>query len=289
VTTVHHSRYRGWRRALGALLGVGALLAAWAFVVEPGRLVVRRQTLELPGWPADVAPLTVALVSDLHVGAPFVDADAIARLRAEVDAQKPDVVLLAGDLLVGNEPLAQQVSPDEAASTLTGWTAPLGVYAVLGNHDWWVDGPGTTRALERAGLRVLENEAVRLERDGGAVYVAGLADVWTRTPDADAALAGVPERAPVVAFTHNPDVFPDLPARFVVVLAGHTHGGQVALPLVGRPVVPSKFKQRYAEGHVIEEGRHLFVTTGVGTSVLPVRFGVPPEVVVLTLTSPRAP
>jgi predicted MPP superfamily phosphohydrolase len=282
---VHHPRRRWWRRGLGALVALAAGLGTWAFVIEPGRLVVRRETLELPGWPADVAPLTVALVADLHVGAPFVDAAAVAQLRERVDALRPDVVLLAGDLLVGHEPFAREVGPAEAAATLADWKAPLGVYAVLGNHDWWADGPGTTRALTAAGVRVLENEAVRLERGGGAVYLAGLADAWTRFPDAGAALAGVPEGVPVVAFTHNPDVFPELPARLTVVLAGHTHGGQVALPLVGRPIVPSKYKQRYAAGHVVEDGRHLFVTTGVGTSIFPVRFGVPPEVVVLRLTS----
>lgn len=274
---------RGLKRAAVVVAVVGAGLAGWAFVIEPGRLVVREETLRLPGWTGPA--LTVALLSDLHVGAPFVDEEAIARLRAEVDARRPDVILLAGDLLVGHQPFAREVGPDEAAKTLAGWQAPLGVYAVLGNHDWWVDGDGTTRALQRAGLRVLENEAVRLDRPGGAVFLVGLADLWTRTPDAAKALANVPLGVPVVAFTHNPDVFPALPARFSVVLAGHTHGGQVALPLLGRPVVPSKYRQRYARGLVVEDGRHLFVTTGVGTSVLPVRFGVPPEVVLLTLTA----
>ncbi|MDX2013185.1 MAG: metallophosphoesterase [Myxococcaceae bacterium] len=286
MTTVHHSNRRRWVRGLLAIVTVcGVALAGWALVVEPSRLVVRRHRLALPGWPPAVAPLSVALVSDLHVGAPFVDAQAIAHLRATVDALRPDVVLLAGDVVVGHEPFATELSPAEAAATLAGWTAPLGVYAVLGNHDWWTDGEATTRALADAGVRVLENEAVRLERASGAVYVVGLADAWTRTPDAARALAGVPDGAPVIAFTQNPDVFPELPARFSVVLAGHTHGGQVALPLVGRPVVPSKYRQRYAAGHVVEDDRHLFVTTGVGTSVLPVRLGVPPEVVLLTLTS----
>ncbi|MCU0700666.1 MAG: metallophosphoesterase [Myxococcaceae bacterium] len=287
MTTVHHSRPRRWARRAVAVVALATLgLGTWALVLEPSRLVVRRHTLSLPGWPRSVAPLSVALVSDLHVGAPFVDAAAIARLRATIDELRPDVILLAGDLVVGHEPLATELSPAEAAATLTGWTAPLGVYAVLGNHDWWTDGEATTQALTDAGVRVLENEAVRLERAGGAVYVVGLADAWTRTPDAARALAGVPDGVPVIAFTHNPDVFPELPARFSVVLAGHTHGGQVALPLLGRPVVPSKYRQRYAVGHVVEDDRHLFVTTGVGTSVFPVRFGVPPEVVLLTLTAP---
>ncbi len=134
-----------------------------------------------------------------------------------------------------------------------------------------------------------------MQRDGAALWLAGIADLWTRTPDIDKALAMVVDDGPVLMFTHNPDLFPRVPARVALTLAGHPHGGQVDLPLLGRLVVPSEFGARYADGHVVEEGRHLFVSSGVGTSILPVRFRVPPEVVVLTLrpgpvvTRPRRP
>jgi predicted MPP superfamily phosphohydrolase len=272
-------------RVVLGVVAVGLALAAWAFLVEPSRLVTTEVTLAPPGWPAELSGLKVAVIADLHVGAPFVDAAAITRVRAAIDAWGPDVVLLAGDLLVGHEPGAREVGPDEAAKTLAGWSAPLGVHAVLGNHDWWVDGAGVTRALKANGVAVLENEAAPLTFRSRRLWLAGLADVWTRAPDASAALRDVPEGEPVIAFTHNPDVFPSLPARFAVVFAGHTHGGQVRLPLVGAPVVPSKYKQRYVRGEVREEGRLLFVTSGVGTSILPVRFAVPPEVALVTLVS----
>lgn len=274
------------RRAVRVFMGVfavGLLLGAWAFIVEPSRLVTTEATLALPSWPATLSGFKVALVSDLHIGAPFVDATTIAAVRARVDAWNPDVILIAGDVLVGHEPGAKAVAPVDAAAMLRGWTAPSGVWAVLGNHDWWLDGEGTTRALEAGGIRVLENESVALDTPRGRVWLAGLADAWTRKTDAARALSFVTDGAPVLAFTHNPDVFPTMPARFSIVFAGHTHGGQVRLPLIGRPVVPSEYGQRYAAGLKVEDGRRLFVTTGIGTSVLPVRFGVPPEVALLTL------
>ena len=175
------------------------------------------------------------------------------------------------------------VEPEPIAEELRALRAPLGVYAVLGNHDWWFDGGRVARALGGAGLKVLENEAVKVESSGRAFWLGGVADLWTRRPDVPGTLRQVTSDDPVVLFTHNPDIFPDVPARVSLTVAGHTHGGQVNLPLVGRPVVPSRFGQRYAMGHVVEGGRHLFVSGGVGTSIIPVRFRVPPEIVILKL------
>ncbi|MCA2981670.1 MAG: metallophosphoesterase [Myxococcaceae bacterium] len=276
----------GWRRLAAAAATLAAALLTWGFVIEPRRLVERHVTLTPPGWPAALSGLKVAVLSDLHVGSPSVDADTVARVRAAVDAFHPDLVLLAGDLVVGHQPGASAVPPEAAARLLAGLSAPLGAHAVLGNHDWWVDGEGVARALSANGIRVLEDESVPLTFRGQPLWLTGLADAWTRRPDPVAALAGVPPGAPVIAFTHNPDLFPSLPARFSVVFAGHTHGGQVRLPVVGAPVVPSKYAQRYARGEVREAGRLLFVTTGVGTSILPVRFLVPPEVALVTLVAP---
>lgn len=272
-------------KIIGAAFAAGALTLAWAVFVEPGRLVERHETLFLPSWPRELSGLKVAVVSDLHVGAPFMDERKMLDLRARIDAWRPDVVLIAGDLMVGHEPGARQVGPAEAAATLKGWTAPAGVWAVLGNHDWWTDGPGVTRALTENGVRVLSNQAVALDTSKGRLWLAGLDDAWTKKTDAAAALAQVTDDRPVVAFTHNPDVFPSMPARFSVVFAGHTHGGQVRLPLIGAPIVPSEYEQRYARGHVVEQGRHLFVTSGVGTSIFPIRLGVVPEVALVTLES----
>jgi predicted MPP superfamily phosphohydrolase len=277
--TRQRSRWRRaqpWAAALLALAALGALV--WAFCVEPARLVVHRETLALP----DVPPLRVAVLSDLHAGAAFIDDAKIDALVAAVAGEQPDLVLLLGDYLNnGRDPDSWRgPTPEDVIARLGRLRAPLGVWAVLGNHDWWYDGVRITTALTSAGIRVLENQAAEV-RPG--LWLAGLADEMTRTPDPAAALAGVPDGATVLAMTHSPDVFPSLPPRMALTLAGHTHGGQVRLPLVGPLIVPSRFGARYAAGHVVEGGRHLFVTSGVGTSLLPVRFGVPPELVLLTL------
>jgi uncharacterized protein len=169
-------------------------------------------------------------------------------------------------------------------SSWRGSRAPAGVVAVLGNHDGWFDHDRVRQAVETIGIRVVEDTATRLNTPAGLLWVAGISDLWTGRHDLSAALAAVTDDGiPVLLLTHNPDVFPLVPDRVTLTLAGHTHGGQVRLPFAGALVVPSRFGQRFAAGHVVEGGRHLFVATGVGTSILPVRFRVPPAVTLLTL------
>jgi uncharacterized protein len=191
--------------------------------------------------------------------------------------------VLLGDYVIQEVVGGKFVEPEVFAQNLKNLRARHGVYAVLGNHDWWYDGPRVRRALEGVGIRVLDDEVALVERDGQAVWLAGLADAWTNQTNVRGTLAQVTDESPVIALTHNPDLFVRIPPRVAITLAGHTHGGQVKLPFVGRLRVPSMYGQRYAAGHVVEDNRHLFVTTGIGTSIIPVRFGVPPEVVFLTL------
>jgi len=133
---------------------------------------------------------------------------------------------------------------------------------------------------------VLENDAAIIERNGETLWVAGIGDKWEGKPDIAstlARLARVDNTAPIIVFTHNPDIFPSIPSKVALTIAGHTHGGQVSAPIIGRPIVPSDFGERYAAGHIVEGVKHLFVTSGIGTSILPVRFRVPPEISLLTI------
>ena len=279
--------------ALAVVSVVLLCLAVWAFWWEPASTVVRRVSLAVPGWRAEHGGLKVALLTDLHVGAPHMSLGRLREVVGRVNGESPDLVIITGDFVIGGPADeggdrggvlgGKVVEPEPIAAELQQLRAPHGVYAVLGNHDWWYNGERVTRALRGAGLKVLENESVRIERGGRAFWLAGVADLWTRRPDIEGALRQVGPDDPVILFTHNPDIFPQVPARISLTLAGHTHGGQVNLPLLGRPVVPSQFGQRYAFGHVVEGGRHLYVSGGVGTSIIPVRFRVPPEIVILQL------
>ncbi len=257
--------------------------AVWAFLIEPRRLVVRRVEIRSPRWPADRPPLRIALVSDLHAGGPHVGPERVARIAERVNREDPGVVLLLGDFVDHEVTLGEEPEPERVAGALGGLCAPLGVIAVLGNHDWRFDGERVHAALAEQGITVLENEAVALETDGGRVWFAGVGDARMRLADPGAALADVPEGEPVILLTHDPDVFPKVPERVALTVAGHLHGGQVGVPVLRRRVLPSRHGERYAGGHVEEDGRHLHVTRGVGEASLPFRFAAPPEVVLVEL------
>jgi uncharacterized protein len=273
-----------------AAAGVTAGGIAWrALWHEPRSGRVREREIVLGRWPAELDGLRVALVSDLHAGAPHVREERIERVVAAVNAQRPDLVLLLGDYIDPEVRFGSRVAPAAVAERLAALHAPLGVLAVLGNHDWHNDGPGVRAALRSAGIPVLENDAVR----AGGVWVAGVEDMRYRKPDVERALREVPPGAPAILLSHDPDLFPQVPDRVALTVSGHLHGGQVGVPLLRRPFIPSRFGERYARGHVVEDGRHLYVTSGFGTTGWPVRLLAPPEVMVLRLTAasarPRGP
>jgi uncharacterized protein len=271
--------------AAGAVAAVIAAVAWRALWHEPRSGVVREGDLALPRWPEALAGLRVALISDLHTGAPHVGEKRLERLVAAVNARRPDLVLLLGDYIDPEVRFGSAVAPPAVAARLGALRAPRGVVAVLGNHDWHNDGPGMRAALRAAGIPVLENEA----RDAGGVWVAGLEDARHCAPDAARALRDVPDEAPVIVLSHDPDLFPTVPERVALTVSGHLHGGQVGVPVVRRPFIPSRFGERYAAGHVVEGGRHLYVTSGIGTTGWPVRLFTRPEAIVLRLMPGTGP
>ena len=277
----------GRRRALAiAAAGAGAVaaLAGWSAWFAPRRVRLRRRTLVLPRWPAELTGLRVAVMSDLHTGAPHVDAAKVARLVARINRARPDLVVLLGDYVDPTVPFATPVAPDAVAAALGRLRAPRGVVAVLGNHDWVHTGPAMARRLRAAGVTVVENDAVAVDE---RLWVAGVGPEGERVADPAAALARVPGDAAVLLLSHHPDTFVRVPDRVALTLSGHTHGGQVALPGLGGRQIPSRFGDRFAAGHVVERGRHLFVSVGVGTSRFPIRLLAPPEIVVLRLQARR--
>jgi predicted MPP superfamily phosphohydrolase len=278
-------RKRIIRLSLLAVFLLVVSLGVWSILIEPNRLVVRQETIEIKSWPHELSGLRIALISDIHAGGSFIDEKKLQQIVATTNALNPDLIVMLGDYMSQSTWHGHEIAPEVIAANLKQLRAPLGVYGVLGNHDWWYNGDKVRRAFAAAGMRILEDEVVEVKWRQGSFWLVGLADKWTRPQHIDETIAKVPSGLPIIALTHNPDIFPKLPKAVPLLLAGHTHGGQVNLPLIGTPVTPSDYGRRYAAGHIFENEHHLFVTSGIGTSILPVRFRVPPEIVILTLKS----
>lgn len=272
-----------FRIVLALVLLVSALLVFWGVFVEPGRLVTRQQTIEIDNWPTELRGLKIAVLSDIHAGGWFVDEKKLRLIVERTNQLQPDLIVILGDYMSGEGWMSHRMLPETFGVTLKDFHAPLGVYSVLGNHDWWWDGPRVRRGLETNGVKVLDDEVLEVKSRGTSFWLVGLADLWTRPQHIEQTIAKIPGNAAVIAMTHNPDIFPRLPQRVQLLLAGHTHGGQVQFPFIGSVVHASDYGDRYLQGHITESGHHLFVTTGIGTSIMPVRFGVPPEIYLLTL------
>lgn len=276
----------------------GISLAAWAFIIEPNRLVVNDYDLRIRNWSPKLENFKIVAISDIHGGANFIDEAKIRRVVELANSQNADLIVLLGDYVSQQRADRSKLKMpmENIAQNLQGLQAKYGVYAILGNHDGWYNLLEVRKQLERNGYQVLENEAVSIEKNGEKLRIVGLPDSlsWKSPEDknknAREALAKLNEQVgTVVVLTHNPDdiennIGGNLPSPDTVLfLAGHTHGGQVRFPYFGAPIIPANHGQKYAAGLVRETDVDAFITTGVGTSILPVRFGVPPEIAVLTV------
>ena len=268
---------------VAASLGTTTVYAA----IEPEGLVVTRYALVPSGWPTD-RKLSIAVIADLHAGGPDMQLPHVRRVVDTANRLSPDIVVLLGDFIASYRFVNKRVADPLWAAELARLRAPLGTWAILGNHDWWHDLHGVRSALAGVRIPVLENDAVLLGAPGQKFWLAGIGDQLAHplghgrfrgVDDLPGTLARVRTDDPVLLLVHEPDIFPRVPARVALTLAGHTHGGQIRLPLIWPAFVPSKYGARYAYGHVVEDNRHMIVSGGLGTSTIPARLGVPPEVV----------
>jgi predicted MPP superfamily phosphohydrolase len=278
-------RLKRLRVAFAAIVLFLAGLVFWGFLIEPGRLVIQQQTIQIDNWPQPLDGLRIAVLSDIHVDNWFINEKKLRTIVERTNQLQPDLIVILGDYMSGEGWVRHRVEPEVWGPVLKDLHAPLGVYSVLGNHDWWYSGVKVRRALEQNGIKVLDNESAQVDARGTSLWLVGLADLWTRPQRIGETVANVPEGQPLIALTHNPDIFPNVPQRVQLMLAGHTHGGQVRFPLIGAVIESSDYGDRWERGHVFEDNHHLFVTSGIGTSIVPVRFGLPPEIVILTLKS----
>jgi hypothetical protein len=284
-------------RSIGSIpiLTGGAL--GYAAGVEPAAmLTLKRYAIATPLWPFDRA-VTIVVVADLHVCEPYMSARRVGAICDAVNRLQPDLIVNLGDFNGGHLFVTRAVWPDEWIEPISRLKAPLGVWSILGNHDWWHgplpnmkgdEGESVRRAIRASGSRLLENEAVRIPFENASFWLIGLADqlayrvgrgAWRGADDLAGSLAQVANDQPVILLAHEPMIFDKTPERVLLTLCGHTHGGQINLPFVGSPYADARFGRDRVYGHMEEAGRHLIISGGLGESIAPLRFMRPPELV----------
>jgi uncharacterized protein len=286
-----------------SIAGVGLLLLGYSYFIEPQRLVIRHEDLAVKGWEPAFDGFRIAMIGDIHAGSNGADAAKLRDIVRRVNEEDVDLVVLLGDY-VSQEPSSKPIAERELrmpvaemADNLAGMRARFGVVAVLGNHDGWYGDARVAPDLARVGYRVLQNEVATIEKNGKILRILGLIDhmrvgSWEAySLNARKAVASSEGTGDLLILQHSPDILPlvtgelEISKDLKLFLAAHTHGGQVWLPIVGRPVVPSRYGQKYAYGHIYDRGVDMWVTSGIGTSILPFRFMVPPEMIVLTINA----
>ncbi len=246
---------------------------------EAGWVEIARPKLVLPRLPKAFEGLTIAFLTDIHHG-PFSSIEYVSSVVRTTLALRPDLILLGGDYSLKD---AKYIHP--CFEVLAGLSAPLGVYGVLGNHDYWHGLAETRAGFERAGVVELTNRGVWLERGNSRLRLAGVDDLWMGKIDLPAALADATVTDACLVVSHNPDVAEKLrDPRVGLMLSGHTHGGQVVFP-GGAPFVPSHYGQKYLHGLVQAPATTVYVSRGLGCTSIPIRFGSRPELTLITLTA----
>lgn len=271
--------------ALATILLLLSLPLAYAYFIEPSRLVTREETLSVPNWSANLNGFKIVAISDIHGGSNDVTESKLRELVSTANAQTPDLIVLLGDYISEQRRNKKELRmPVETiADNLQGFQAKYGVYTVIGNHDHWHNQSKITREFERVGIKILDNEIVQIRVGGETVNLWGIEDYWKNHKVPTGVLENLENKQNVIAITHNPDSLLKTPDVISLMLAGHSHGGQVNLPIFG--VIHFVTDQRFVQGETVVDGKRVFVTTGVGYSGPQIRFRVPPEIAVITLNA----
>ena len=285
-----------------ALVVIGLLAVAYAYFIEPDRLVINQQSLAIASWPSSLDGFKIVAIGDIHGGSNAVDEAKLRRIVELTNEQQPDLIVMLGDYVSqagggkrSERPLRMPMHT--IAENLAGLKAKYGVIAVAGNHDDWYNHDEVSNELRSLGYAILDDEIKTIDVAGQQVRILGLQDQlhipgWqTYSDHLKDVIARSGGSGPIILLEHSPDILPIVTGDLLIspdlklILAAHTHGGQVWLPIVGSLIVPSSYGQKYSYGNIKENGVDMFVTSGVGTSILPFRFMMPPEIAVLTIRS----
>lgn len=251
---------------------IGVLLAGYSYFIEPNKLEVTNYTIQ----DKELEGVKIVFASDFHIKPN--QQKRLEKVVETINAQNPDIVVSAGDFVCGHTEHST-MHPQKIAEGLSKVKSKYGFYTTLGNHDGWYDRWYIKELLESVNIKVLNNKNVKLKINGKEIFIAGVEDMMTAFPSIDDALRGT--KPPIILITHTPDVFPNVPNSVNLTLAGHTHGGQVRLPIIGPIFTASNYGNKYAIGLIEENGKKLITTRGIGVSILPFRFNCPPEIVVI--------
>ncbi|MCB1023847.1 MAG: metallophosphoesterase [Acidobacteria bacterium] len=270
----------------GVLTFVALGCLGYAYFIEPHRLTIEETDLRIPHWSRKLDGFKVVAISDIHGGSNGVDEARLEELVKSANAQNPDLIVLLGDFVSqvgrGNSDLRMPV--ETIADMISGLRAKYGVYGVIGNHDWWYNEQKVTEALESRGIRVLENRIEEIKVNGEILSLWGIEDNWKhRTVPTAGTFDRISKKENIIALTHNPDSLLKAPGGISIMFAGHRHGGQIKFPIFG--AYPWVNDGRFMEKEAVVDGKHVFVTTGVGVSGPQLRFLVPPEIAVVSLFS----
>lgn len=257
-------------------------LILWTFYFEQQILITRNVTIPIKNLPKKFENYKIVFISDTHTCNPYTKLAMIKRAAKLANKQKPDLLLLGGDYEVTGLMFSKHIEAQETAKILKNINAKYGKYCILGNHDYFNGRIRIETQLKENGFNILRNESINIGTSESPLYLTGLGDFEYGDTDF-ITLLKLPKNAPIIVLVHEPDAFPTFPQNISLTLTGHTHGGQIRLPFIGALKTPSAYGNKYSKGLIKEGKKQLFVTSGIGTSILPVRFYNPPEIAVITL------
>lgn len=258
-----------------------SLVIVWSFFIEPKLIMVRNVSIDIPHWNKEHKNLKIVLLTDFHIGFGHMSRKNLAKIIERTNSYNPDIVLLLGDY-VNLSAQNQKYLP--FLVDFKKLRSKYGVFAIMGNHESWEVRNKIRYFIKQAGIKLLENRAEKITIDEKSFWIAGIDDLTTGYPDLEKTMSQIRDaQSPVLFLSHNPDIFEQVSSRVSLTLTGHTHGGQIYVPFLVRLMTPSRFGRRFLKGHVVQNNRHIFISSGLGTTIIPARFLVPPEIVILEL------